>query len=149
VIIGGTSSPSPIPGVARDGLLNILLAVRFSHVGITVTDLDRSRRFYESLFPFDPNLARSYPDGTLILRDADGFALALHPGDDAQTDEFLHFGYSCSGPEEVRALREKLLSAGEVLASDEDSESFVSIKVADPDGYRVEISWEDLARAPF
>jgi hypothetical protein len=27
---------------------------------------------------------------------------------------------------------------------DEDTESFVSIKVVDPDGYRVEIFWEDL-----
>ena len=123
--------------------------MRFSHVGITVTDLDRSRRFYESNFPFDPNLARSYPDNTLILRDADGFALALHPGEKAPTDEFLHFGYSCSGPDEVRALRERLLGAGEVLTEDEDSESFVSIKVTDPDGYRVEISWEDLARGPI
>jgi catechol 2,3-dioxygenase-like lactoylglutathione lyase family enzyme len=123
--------------------------VRFSHVGITVTDLNRSRRFYESNFPFDPDLARSYPDGTLILRDADGFALALHPGDEAVADEFLHFGYTCSGPEEVRALRERLLREGEMLTDDEDSESFVSIKVTDPDGYRVEISWEDLARDPL
>jgi catechol 2,3-dioxygenase-like lactoylglutathione lyase family enzyme len=127
----------------------MLLAVRFSHVGITVTDQDRSRRFYERHFPFDPNLARSYPDGTLILRDADGFALALHPGEKAWTDEFLHFGYTCSGPEEVRTLREGLLSAGEILAEDEDSESFVSIKVTDPDRYRVEVSWEDLARDPL
>jgi len=118
-------------------------------VGITVTDLNRSRRFYESNFPFDPDLARSYPDGTLILRDADGFALALHPGDEAVADEFLHFGYFCSGPEEVRALRERLLREGEMLTEDEDSESFVSIKVTDPDGYRVEISWEDLARDPL
>jgi catechol 2,3-dioxygenase-like lactoylglutathione lyase family enzyme len=123
--------------------------VRFSHVGITVTDLNRSRGFYESNFPFDPDLARSYPDGTLILRDADGFALALHPGDQAVADEFLHFGYTCSGPEEVRALRERLLREGEMLTEDEDSESFVSIKVTDPDGYRVEISWEDLARDPL
>jgi catechol 2,3-dioxygenase-like lactoylglutathione lyase family enzyme len=130
------------------GLLNILLAVRFSHVGITVADQDRSRRFYESHFPFDRNLARSYPDGTLILRDADGFALALHPGHETPADDFLHFGYSCSGPEEVRALRQRLLGAGEMLAEDEDSDSFVSIKVTDPDGYRVEISWEDLARDP-
>jgi len=123
--------------------------VRFSHVGITVTDLDRSRRFYEKYFRFDPGQARDYPDGTLILRDADGFALALHPGAGAPDDEFLHFGYSCSGREEVRALRERLLGAGEMLTEDEDSESFVSIKVTDPDGYRVEISWEDLARDPL
>ena len=34
-----------------------------------------ARRFHERYFGFDPDQARSYPDGTLILRDADG----LHP----------------------------------------------------------------------
>ena len=144
--------------MARHGLLNILLAVRFSHVGITVTDLDRSPRFYESNFPFDPSLARSYPDGTLILRDADdfalalgdGFALALNPGDGARPlTSYCTSTTPAAAPEEVRALRERLLGAGEMLTEDEDSESFVSIKVTDPDGYRVEISWEDLTRDPL
>jgi catechol 2,3-dioxygenase-like lactoylglutathione lyase family enzyme len=118
--------------------------MRFAHVGISIADLDRSRRFYEGHFGFDPGTARVYPDGTLVLRDADGFALALHPDGGAPADEFLHFGYSCTDPAEVRALRERLLAAGETLVEDEDSESYVGIKVADPDGYRVEISWEDL-----
>ena len=122
----------------------ILLAMRFAHIGISVVDQLRSRRFYESHFGFDPDHARSYPDGTLILRDADGFALALHPGDGAPDDEFLHFGYSCTDAEQVRALRERLLAAGETLVEDEDTESFASIKVVDPHGHRVEIFWEDL-----
>jgi catechol 2,3-dioxygenase-like lactoylglutathione lyase family enzyme len=52
--------------------------MRFAHVGISVANQVRSRRFYERHFGFDPDQARSYPDGTLILRDADGFVLALH-----------------------------------------------------------------------
>ena len=130
--------------IVRNQSARVLLAMRFAHIGISVVDQLRSRRFYESHFGFDPDHARSYPDGTLILRDADGFALALHPGDGAPDDEFLHFGYSCTDAEQVRALREKLLAAGETLVEDEDTESFVSIKVVDPDGYRVEIFWEDL-----
>jgi catechol 2,3-dioxygenase-like lactoylglutathione lyase family enzyme len=117
--------------------------MRFAHVGITVADQTRSRRFYEQYFGFDPSQARDYADGTLILRDADGFALALHPGAGAPADEFLHFGYSCTGPEQVRARKETLLANGETLVEDEDSENFVSIKVLDPDGYRVEIFWEE------
>ena len=119
--------------------------MRFAHVGITVTDQDRSRSFYQTHFGFDPGRARNYSDGTVILRDADGFALALHPGVGAPADDFLHFGYICSDPQEVRAVRERLLAAGETLVEDEDSESFVSIKVLDPDGYRVEVGWEDLS----
>jgi catechol 2,3-dioxygenase-like lactoylglutathione lyase family enzyme len=118
--------------------------MRFAHVGITVADQERSRRFYEGYFGFDPRQARDYDDGTLILRDADGFALALHPGAGAPADEFLHFGFSCTGPEQVRALRSTLLDAGETLVEDEDTEGFTSIKVLDPDGYRIEVFWEDL-----
>jgi hypothetical protein len=54
--------------------------MRLAHVGLTVTDQRRSRRFYETHFGFDARPARSYPDATLIIQDADGFALALHPG---------------------------------------------------------------------
>ena len=118
--------------------------MHFAHVGISVADQVRSRRFYERYFGFDPDRARSYPDGTLILREADGFALALHPGNRAPDDEFLHFGYSCTGADQVRVLRERLLAAGETLVEEEDTESFVTFKVIDPDGYRVEVFWEDL-----
>jgi hypothetical protein len=35
-------------------------------------------------------------------------------------------------------LRERLLAAGETLVEDEDTDSFVTVKVIDPDGYRVD-----------
>jgi len=116
--------------------------MRLAHLGLTVTDQERSRRFYETHFGFDRGPARNYPDGTLILQDADGFALALHPGPAALDDEFLHFGYVCADPAEVRTVRRRLLAAGVSLVEDEDTDSYVGIKALDPDGYRIEISWE-------
>ncbi len=68
----------------------------------------------------------------------------MHPGNGAPDDEFLHFGYSCTDAEQVRALRERLLAERETLVEDEDTEPFVAFKVIDPDGYRVEVYWEDL-----
>jgi hypothetical protein len=41
-------------------------------------------------------------------------------------------------------LRSRLLAAGETLVEQEDVEGFASFKVLDPDGYRVEVFWEDL-----
>jgi catechol 2,3-dioxygenase-like lactoylglutathione lyase family enzyme len=116
--------------------------MRLAHLGLTVTDQARSRRFYETHFGFSAGPARTYPDGTLIIHDADGFALALHPGAAAPDDDFLHFGYVCADPAEVRAVRARLLAAGVVLAEDEDTDTYVGIKALDPDGYRVEISWD-------
>jgi hypothetical protein len=42
----------------------ILLAMRFAHVGISVANQVCSRRFYEGHFGFDPDQARSHPDGS-------------------------------------------------------------------------------------
>ena len=124
--------------------------MRFAHLGLNVSDQERSRRFYENHFGFDAGPARRYPDGTLIIHDADGFALALHPaptpsasaGPVAAGDEFLHFGYVCEDPAEVREVRTRLVAAGITLVEDEDTDTFVGIKVLDPDGYRVEIAWD-------
>ena len=116
--------------------------MRFGHLAITVSDQARSRSFYQRWFGFLPETARTYPDGTLILRDGDGFALALHPGDGAPDDEFLHFGFSCADPGEVHDLRARLVSAGETVVEHDDEPDLVSVKVLDPDGYRVEIFWE-------
>jgi catechol 2,3-dioxygenase-like lactoylglutathione lyase family enzyme len=53
--------------------------MRFNHVGLPVRDERRSRQFYSAYFGFDPATAQEYPDGTVIIRNADGFDLALHP----------------------------------------------------------------------
>jgi LPXTG-motif cell wall-anchored protein len=112
--------------------------MRLAHLGLTVTDQERSRRFYETHFRFDAASARSYPDGTLIIRDPDGFALALHPGPATPDDEFLHFGYVCADPDEVREMRARLRAGGVPLVEDEDAASYVGIKggaKADTDGW--------------
>ncbi len=116
--------------------------MRLAHLGLTVADQERSRRFYETHFGFGARPAARYPDGTLIIRDADGFDLALHPGSSARTDDFLHFGFGCADAEEVRAMRAHLLSAGVPLVEEEDTEGYVAFKALDPDGYRVEVYWE-------
>jgi hypothetical protein len=39
----------------------------------------RSKRFYSAYFGFDPASAQEYENSTVIVRNADGFHLALHP----------------------------------------------------------------------
>ena len=38
----------------------------------------RVLQFHSAYFGFDPATAQQYEDGTVIIRDADGFDLALH-----------------------------------------------------------------------
>jgi catechol 2,3-dioxygenase-like lactoylglutathione lyase family enzyme len=57
--------------------------VRLRHLGLPVHDYDTSLRFYATYFEFDPATAQTYPDGTVIVRNADRFDLALHPATEA------------------------------------------------------------------
>jgi catechol 2,3-dioxygenase-like lactoylglutathione lyase family enzyme len=117
--------------------------VGLSHLGLPVRDLQRSRRFYETHFGFDAGPATECDDGVLIIRNAEGFDLALAPaGEPGPLPPFLHFGFRLPGPEEVAGLRARLVAAGVAIREDEDQPGFRSFKCLDPDGYVVEAYWQ-------
>jgi catechol 2,3-dioxygenase-like lactoylglutathione lyase family enzyme len=53
--------------------------MHFNHLGLPVRDERRSQHFYSAYFGFKLATVQQYPDGTVIIRNADGFDLALHP----------------------------------------------------------------------
>jgi catechol 2,3-dioxygenase-like lactoylglutathione lyase family enzyme len=117
--------------------------MELKHLGLPVRDVDRSRRFYESYFAFDPATAQAYSDGTVIVRNAQGFDLALHTVESVGSlPPFLHFGFRLPQADEVRALLGRLRADGvEILEHDEEP-ALVSFKASDPDGHRIEVYWE-------
>jgi catechol 2,3-dioxygenase-like lactoylglutathione lyase family enzyme len=117
--------------------------VHLRHLGLPVRDCERSLRFYATYFEFDPATAQSYPDGTVIVRNADRFDLALHPATEAAaSSSFLHFGFAMADAEAVRALRTRLERDGVPVVERDDEPELVSFKCLDPDGWRVEVYWE-------
>jgi catechol 2,3-dioxygenase-like lactoylglutathione lyase family enzyme len=83
--------------------------MHFSHLGLPVRDYRRSLRFYAAYFGFDPATAQEYPDGTVIVRNADGFDLALHPVKDVEAlPAFLHAGFRAAEPAVVSMLLARL-----------------------------------------
>jgi len=115
-----------------------------SHLALAVRDQERSRRFYETYFEFDPATARVADDGVLLIEGPDGFVLAL-----GQTDEelrlpsFLHFGFQAAGsPDDVRALRDRLAGDRVEIVEFWEEPDYVSVKCRDPDGYVIEFAWE-------
>jgi catechol 2,3-dioxygenase-like lactoylglutathione lyase family enzyme len=117
--------------------------VRLSHLGLPVRDHERSVRFYATFFGFDPATRQTYPDGTVIVRDADGFDLALHPAAEAAPrPDFLHFGFAMADAGAVHALRARLADADVPIIERDDEPDLVSFKCLDPDGWRVEVYWE-------
>lgn len=117
--------------------------MRLNHLALAVADQKRSIAFYAAYFGFDPATARRYPDGVVIVQDADGFALAL--GEDRAAEHapgFPHFGFEMDSPVEVRALRTRLVADGVELVEDEDEATYVGFKCLDPDRHVIEVSWE-------
>ena len=113
------------------------------HLALAVRDPERSRHFYETYFGFDGAPPRRYPDGVLMLYDADGFTPALAGTDEPlRLPRFLHFGIGLAGPAEVRALRDRLAADGVAVVEASEEPEYVSIKCLDPDGYVVEAFWE-------
>jgi catechol 2,3-dioxygenase-like lactoylglutathione lyase family enzyme len=123
--------------------LEVPIAVRLLHLGLLVRDQQRSVRFYETYFGFDPAHARRYPDGTVIVRNAEGFDLALHPGDPPeQLPAFLHFGFQLAGANAVAELLAKMEADGVPILERWNEPGYVAFKCLDPDGWRVEVYWE-------
>jgi catechol 2,3-dioxygenase-like lactoylglutathione lyase family enzyme len=120
--------------------------VRHSHLGLPVRDSERSQRFYATYFGFELESASTYGDGTVIIRDAHGFDLALHEATDvAPPNEFLHFGFRAAGPDDVRAQLARLEADGVPVLERDDEREYVGFKCADPDGHRVEVYWEPMS----
>jgi catechol 2,3-dioxygenase-like lactoylglutathione lyase family enzyme len=117
--------------------------VRLLHLGLPVRDFDRSLAFYVKYFGFDPATARSYPDGTVIVRNAQGFDLALHPAPaPPAVPDFLHFGFALYEPRAVRDLLARMAGDGVPVVERDEEPDLVSFKCLDPDGWRVEVYWE-------
>jgi catechol 2,3-dioxygenase-like lactoylglutathione lyase family enzyme len=77
--------------------------MQLNHLGLPVRDERRSQQFYSAYFGFDPATAQEYEDGTVIIRNAEGFDLALHPTEHIESSPaFLHAGFRVAAPDEVR-----------------------------------------------
>ena len=117
--------------------------MQLNHLGLPVRDERRSQQFYSAYFGFDPATAQEYADGTVIIRNADGFDLALHPVADIEPlPAFLHAGFKAAGPADVRTLLGHMEADGIAIVECDDEADYTAFKCLDPDGHRIEVYWE-------
>ena len=122
------------------------MAKSLLHLGLLVRDQPRSLRFYEAYFGFDAASARRYPDGTVIVRNTQGFDLALHPGAPPERfPTFLHFGFQLPDADAVGALLARMEADGVPIVERWKEPGYVAFKCLDPDGWRVEVYWEPIS----
>ena len=118
--------------------------MHFNHLGLPVRDERRSQQFYAAYFGFDPATAQEYADGTVIIRNADGFDLALHPVMHVEpSPPFLHAGFKAASPADVRALMERMEADGITIAERDDEAAYTSFKCLDPNGHRLEMQFSN------
>jgi len=115
-----------------------------AHIALAVRDQERSRRFYEAYFDFDPETARVAADGVLLIEGPDDVLLALGQTDESiRLPRFLHFGFrAAESPAQIHAFRDRLANDGVELVEEWDEPDYVSVKCRDPDGYMIEFAWE-------
>ena len=119
--------------------------MNLEHLALVVSDQQRARRFYETFFGFDEGQMTHHEDGTLIIRNRYGFALALHPVHEVPPQaEFSHFGFAMRDADSVRKMQSRFENEGLRIVETNDEPGYVSFKCLDPDGYKIEVSWEEL-----
>jgi catechol 2,3-dioxygenase-like lactoylglutathione lyase family enzyme len=111
------------------------------HLALAVTDPRRSLDFYRNVVGVD-GVVRAEPYGFVITTPS-GVAFTLFEGRPAADVGEFHFGVSLPDGDTVRARREELRAAGVPEIEWWDEHGYVSVKVRDPDGYLVEIVWDE------
>ncbi len=107
-----------------------------AHVGLKVSDIEKSRRFYREILGFKDELRQpgvvylpSGPDRLVVYDEHSG------------TSDF-HFGFKVDTLQQVKEWRDWLRSKDVTILEDMTEDKHQSIKFKDPDGHWIEISSE-------
>jgi catechol 2,3-dioxygenase-like lactoylglutathione lyase family enzyme len=116
--------------------------VRITHLALTVRDPERSRRFYLDTIGLDATTTKEAWGYRVRL--ADGLMFALLAGEPPPPEVVgrIHFGCDLPDPQAVAAARERLRREAVPEVEWWEEPGYTSLKVADPDGYVVELSYD-------
>jgi catechol 2,3-dioxygenase-like lactoylglutathione lyase family enzyme len=113
------------------------------HLALSVRDPQASRDFYLQTIGLDGE-ASDEPWGVRV-KFADGFMFALIQGDPlpAGVAGTVHFGCALPSRDDARSLRDRLRREGVTELEWEDEGEYTGVKVQDPDGYVVELAYDE------
>ena len=114
------------------------------HVALTVTDLDRSEKFYTELFDFVTMMDVGY--GRICMHRDDGFTLALLKHDGAHGGDFTelttgldHLGMAAASREELEEWERRFDELGVTYTPIRDMEFGHHLNFRDPDNIALEL----------
>jgi len=115
------------------------------HVSFSVTDLDRSERFYTDVF--DLIRVMDFGNGRILLHRHTGFMFAIATHDGAQGAPFTelatgldHLAFSAESRDELVAWEKKLHALGITYTPIRDMELGYHLNFRDPDNIALEIN---------
>ena len=116
--------------------------MKLNHLNLTVADLDRSAAFYGEHFDFDVAFPVEGGEGLLLKGPGDTVLVLVRGTPPDDSGRIFHFGFGAASADEVHDARARLTAAGCAELEWVESDDYVSVKVADPDGYVLEVFWE-------
>jgi catechol 2,3-dioxygenase-like lactoylglutathione lyase family enzyme len=84
--------------------------MKYVHIGLNITNLERSIEFYSKLFGTKP--VKVKPDYAKFLLDTPGFNFTLNLRDEVSGNQVGHFGFQVESTEEVIAHKNRLTKSG-------------------------------------
>lgn len=117
-----------------------------NHVALQVRDPARSLVFYRDVIGLEGRVRDA--DFGYAVTTPNGISFSLIRGEPPERVGEFHFGVGAPSAEAVEARRRELQALGVPEVDWWVEPGFVSLKVADPDGYVVEISWDQATPAP-
>lgn len=124
------------------------MAVRWTHITITVSDIDRSIAFYTSLCELSVVRDRRLEGGGTVWLgpvppegEDPTFVLVLSAGE--VTDRLDHFGFQCESREQIDLIAKEAERQGVLVYPPQDSGGAVGYWtiLKDPDGHSVEFTF--------
>ncbi|WP_160724928.1 ArsI/CadI family heavy metal resistance metalloenzyme [Bacillus sp. USDA818B3_A] len=91
--------------------------MKYAHVGLNVTNLEKSLEFYRKLFGAEP--VKVKPDYAKFLLERPGLNFTLNLRDEVSGNQVGHFGFQVESTEEVIAHKNRLSGSGILSQYDE------------------------------
>ncbi|GIO10179.1 lactoylglutathione lyase [Brevibacillus reuszeri] len=110
--------------------------MKYAHVGINVTNLEKSVEFYEKVFGARP--VKVKPDYAKFLLENPGLNFTLNVRDEVRGNQVNHFGFQVESADEIISHKQRLENEGFFARDELDTTCCYAVQdkfwVTDPDG---------------
>lgn len=113
--------------------------MRLNHLNLSVTDVPGTVSLMETFFGFARTADMPVNEHMAFLRGPDGFLLSMFRARDVAYPKSFHVGFLQDTPEQVLAVRERLLAAGFTVPEPQRNHGRLTFYFDAPGGFVIEV----------